>query len=69
MAAPDGIKWGNIVGSYGRIGIYIDKSNSNTKTSVDVQVWFWSKYSVSDTSNTLYFDNGLVSIVNIVFLL
>ena len=57
MAAPEDIKWGNTVGSYGRIGIYIDKSNSNTTTSVDVQVWFWSKYSVSDTSNTLYFDN------------
>lgn len=57
MAAPSGIVWGTIVGSYGRIGIYTSVSNSNTATSVTIEIWFGSKYSVSDTSNTLYFDN------------
>lgn len=57
MAAPDGTVWGSIVGSYGRIGIYKSISSTDTTTSVTVEVWFWSKYSVSDTANTLYFDN------------
>ena len=57
MAAPEGIVWGNTVGSYGRIGIYKSQSSTNTTTTVNVEVWFWSKYSVSDTSNTFYFDN------------
>ena len=57
MAAPSGIVWGSTVGSYGRIGIYTDVSSTSTETTVAVEVWFWSKYSVSDTSNTLYYDN------------
>lgn len=57
MAAPSGIIWGSIVGSYGRIGIYVSTSSTNTATTVAVEVWFASKYSVSDTSNTLYYDD------------
>ena len=57
MAAPSGTVWGSIVGSYGKIGIYKSLSSTSTTTTVTVQVWFWSKYSVSDTANTLYFDN------------
>lgn len=57
MAAPSGIVWGSTVGSYGRIGIYRSVSSTNDKTTVNVEVWFWSKYSVSDTGNTLYYDN------------
>lgn len=57
MAAPSGTTWGSIVGGYGRIGIYTSLSSTNTETTVSVQIWFWSKYSVSDTNNTLYFDN------------
>ena len=57
MAAPSGIVWGSIVGNYGRIGIYTALSSTNTQTTVTVEVWFWSKYSVDDDSNTLYFDN------------
>lgn len=57
MAAPSGIVWGSTVGSYGRIGIYKSLSSTDTTTTVSVEVWFWSKYSVSDTGNTLYFDN------------
>lgn len=57
MAAPSSTAWGSVVGSYGKIGIYTSLSNTNTQTTLTVQVWFWSKYSVSDTNNTLYFDN------------
>lgn len=57
MAAPSGTTWGSIVGSYGRIGIYTSTSSTNTQTTVTIQVWFWSKYSVLDTSNTLYYSN------------
>lgn len=57
MAAPSGIVWGSTVGSYGRIGIYKSLSSTNTTTSVTVEVWFWSKYSVSDSNNTFYFNN------------
>lgn len=56
MAAPTGTKWGSTVGDYGRIGIYISVSDTATIRTATIQVWFWSKYSVSDSSNTLYFD-------------
>lgn len=55
MAAPSGTIWGNTVGGYGRIGIYVSLSSTNTATTPKVQIWFWSKYSVSDSSNTLYY--------------
>lgn len=57
MAAPSGTVWGSVVGSYGKIGIYTSVSSNNTTTSVTVEIWFASKYSVSDTKNNLYFDN------------
>lgn len=57
MAAPSGTVWGSVVGSYGKIGIYTSISSNNTTTSVTVEIWFASKYSVSDTNNNLYFDN------------
>lgn len=55
MAAPSGTVWGSIVGGYGRIGIYRSVSSTSTECDMNVQVWFWSKYSVSDTANTLYY--------------
>lgn len=58
MAAPSGIKWGSIVGGYGRLGLYVSVSSTNTESTVSIQVWFGSKYSVDDSGNTLYFDNG-----------
>ena len=57
MAAPSGTVWGSTVGSYGRIGIYTDVTSTAAEVSATVEVWFWSKYSVSDTSNTLYYNN------------
>ena len=58
MAAPSGTTWGSTVGSYGRIGIYVDVlSDTATQLKYEVEVWFWSKYSVSDSGNTLYYDH------------
>lgn len=56
MAAPSGIVWGSIVGGYGRIGIYVKMTTTNTGATVTVQTWFWSKYSVSDSNNTYYYN-------------
>ena len=58
MAAPSGIVWGSTVGSYGRIGIYAGVSSTATKVTASVEIWIWTKYSVSDTSNTLYYNNS-----------
>lgn len=58
MAAPSGISWGNIYGDYGRIGIYSKVTTSGTTATVNVQVWFWSKYSVTDANNIVYYDVG-----------
>lgn len=57
MAAPSGVNWGSIVGDYGRIGLFVTTNTSPTKVSFVIDVWFWSKYSVDDANNTLYFDN------------
>lgn len=61
MAAPSGTKWGSTVGSYGRIGIHVSLSSTNTKTTRTTTVWFWSKYSVSDPSNTFYYNDQSTS--------
>lgn len=58
MAAPSGIKWGSIYGGYGRIGIYTKLTTTSTKASLNVQVWVWTKYSCSDSNNTLYYNVG-----------
>ena len=58
MAAPSGTTWGSIAGDYGRIGIYIGLSNTDTTTTVTISTWFWSKYSVSDTNNAYYYNNN-----------
>ena len=61
MAAPSGIVWGSIVGGYGRIGIYVKLTNTNTQTTRHIEVWFWSKYSVDDSANTLYYNDNASS--------
>ena len=65
MAAPSGTVWGSIVkgsentdGRQGRIGIYVKVTSTDTQTTVNVQGWFWSKYSVSDGNNKIYYDIG-----------
>ena len=61
MAAPSNTKWGSIVGGKGRIGISVTVSSTNTTSSVHVEVWFWSKYGVSDSNNDYYYDNNATS--------
>ena len=61
MAAPSGTTWGSIAGGYGRVGIYVGISNTNTQTTVTISTWFWSKYSVSDSSNNYYYNNNATS--------
>lgn len=61
MAAPSGIVWGSTVGGYGRIGIYVKLTNTNTETTRHTEIWFWSKYSVDDSANTLYYDDNATS--------
>lgn len=56
MSAPSGTVWGSIVNSLGRLGIYTSASHTNTQTTVYIEVWFWSKWSVQDTNNAYYFD-------------
>lgn len=57
MAAPEGIVWGSIAGDYVRLGIYKKISNTDTKTTVTVDLWVWTKYSMDEDYNTLYYDN------------
>lgn len=61
MAAPSGIVWGSIIGGYGRIGIYVKLTNTNTQTTRHTEIWFWSKYSVDDSANTLYYNDNASS--------
>lgn len=61
MSAPSGIVWGSIVGSKGRIGIYTSTSSTSTQTTVSIQVWFYSKWSVDDSNNAYYFNNEATS--------
>lgn len=59
MAAPiNDIVWGPIYGDYGRLGIYRKVTKSGSTASVNVQVWFWSKYSVTDANNDFLYDVG-----------
>lgn len=58
MAAPGGIAWGGEVNAKGRLGLYVTASNTDTATTVNVEVWFWSRYSCLDNSNILYFNDG-----------
>ena len=55
MAAPSNIVWGTIVGDYCRIGIATSLTTTATQTKATVEVWFGSKYSCTDTNNTLYY--------------
>ena len=61
MSAPNDTKWGNtITGStntrQGCIGISKTVVDKDTTVEVIVRTWFWSKYSLYDTSNSYYYD-------------
>lgn len=60
------ISWGPIVNGYGRIGINVEVSDPSTnplEAIVTIDVYFWSKYSVSDSNNGVYFDDGATSAI------
>ena len=61
MAAPSGIVWGSIACGYGRIGIYVKLTSTATETTRHTEIWFWSKYSVQDGSNTFYYNDNATS--------
>lgn len=61
MAAPSGIKWGNIITGNkstrkGRIGIYAGVTTSASTVNVKIEVWFWSMYSIDDVYNSYYYN-------------
>lgn len=52
------VTWGSTVGGYGRIGLCINvTTNDSTTYAGNVEVWFWSKWSVYDDKNKLYYDD------------
>lgn len=60
MAYSD-VQWGNIIqGSsnqrQGRIGISYELLDYSASVTVNIRVYFWSKFSVSDSSNNFYAD-------------
>ena len=55
MAAPEATIWGPIVNDMARLGLYITTSSTATQTTATIDIWLYTKYSVSDTSNTLYY--------------
>ena len=61
MAAPDSTIWGKAASDYegheAKMGLAISIVNTASKSTVTIDVWFWSEYSVLDSRNTLYFDN------------
>lgn len=61
MAAPSGTEWGAIKGSgnkQGRIGIYKSITKSQNEISVTIEVWYWTRYAVDDSSNTFKYGWG-----------
>lgn len=59
MAAPSGIVWGSVVGSgtkQAKLGIYVKLTTTNTQVTREVQVWYATRYAVSDSSNTFKYD-------------
>lgn len=57
MATDYSHEYGSVVGGYGRLYFYITKTTDDTSVTINVDVCFWSKYSVSDTNNELFFDD------------
>lgn len=57
MPAPSNTTWGIVEGGYGKLGISATVTKAATSATLKVQIWFWSKYSCSDSSNTLYYNN------------
>ena len=61
MAAPGNTEWGEVKGSgnkQGRIGIYKSITKTQNEISVTIEVWYWTRYAVDDSSNTFKYGWG-----------
>lgn len=68
MAAPSNVQWGDVIGSgsgQGKIGAYVTSSSTPTQTTVTMQVWFWTKYSVYDSNNTFHYSFTGTGVIDI----
>lgn len=65
MAAPSSTIWGNTAsnseGHEAKIGFAITRTDSASTSTIVIDIWFWSEYSVLDKVNTLYFNNESTS--------
>ena len=71
MPAPSSTVWGNTItgsnSSYqGKIGIYLKTSVTATLVTVNVEVWFWSKYSVLDKNNSYYYNSNATTATSLI---
>lgn len=57
MATTYDHEYGSVVGDYGRLYLYMIKTVDDTSVTLNVDVCFWSKYSVDDVNNELFFDD------------
>ena len=56
MAAPSNTVWGSTYGNYARLGIAVTPTtNDATQYAFKIEIWVWSKYSLHDSANTLYY--------------
>lgn len=61
MAAPSSTVWGSTVGSYCRLGINITLTETETTVKRVTDIWFWSKYGLTDNNNTFYYNDNATS--------
>lgn len=61
MAAPSSTVWGSVSNSRYRLGIYTAVSTYSEDVTVYIEVWLWSRWSLDDSNNTLYFDTDSTS--------
>ena len=56
MAAPNNTSWSGDYSSSGkgRIGIALETTNTDATITVKATIWFWTRYSCNDISNTFY---------------
>ena len=50
------IVWGSEYGEYAKLGFDVTTTDTSTKRTVSVDVWLWTKYAATDSSNVFYFD-------------
>lgn len=63
MSAPSNTIWGNVIPNssssvQGKIGIARSWESFPTYAVVTIDVWFWSRYQISDSNNSYYYDDS-----------